>query len=397
MAKGYLISEELANKLKRIRPQSLNQGYQVNQGQPDNDDYFVKVTGKYEGSDFLNGEDNDNALYKGVEVCLDSAGEWTEVQNGILFGEDSLSYGVSPFYDLTHLNYIAEGRLGEEITIKQDTIVRVYRTGTDSGETRWVSIANERDFTQETAYNLDSGMIFDSEVDLKDTMPDSGWTTSDNNSGFVISVQTRAFYDEEEKKVYVYYRDFTYNAMGVITSVTRERREVLNENDSFWAKLTSSGATYDWVKLEDDAVTVTTTTGSDAVEVHGRDYIPTGEVVRMWVGGEDSDVVYRFVCHSATTGTPKNVTYSGEHQEAARSGVNWSRNAQGSGRGVKLTVITGVAYYDAGDEILYGYTQDLTFDGNGHLTDIGAEVRHIVAIPEICSTGSPSPSPSPGP
>lgn len=161
------------------------------------------------------------------------------------------------------------------------------------------------------------------------------------------------------------------------------------EIESFWARLTDDGTPYSWERLRDDASTTATLTGtSNATEVNGRTGIPSGSIVRMWGDTQNSGSLdnYYFEFHGAdvTGGSPFDITYTGEHQETARTSpaVNWDRTNQGSYRGVKLTVITGVAYYDAGDEILYCYAQDLTFDCNGHLVLISEETRVEVDVPD---------------
>jgi len=52
--------------------------------------------------------------------------------------------------------------------------------------------------------------------------------------------------------------------------------------------------------------------------------------------------------------------------------------------GLKLYAMTRVAYYDAGDETVYGYVRLLTFDKYGRLYSIGAETRISidVTVPE---------------
>ena len=48
--------------------------------------------------------------------------------------------------------------------------------------------------------------------------------------------------------------------------------------------------------------------------------------------------------------------------------------------GLKLYAMTRVAYYDAGDEILYGYVRLLTFDKYGRLYSAGAETRVSIDV-----------------
>jgi hypothetical protein len=159
--------------------------------------------------------------------------------------------------------------------------------------------------------------------------------------------------------------------------------------ESFWAKLTTDTSPYDWVRLRDDAVTETTITGTaNATEVSGRDGIPIDSILRMFPKADNdaSTGEYLFEYHGAQKGSASefDISYTGEHQEAARTGVAWDRAAQGADRGVKLTVQVGTAFYDAGDMTLYAYMQDLTFDANGHLILISEETRVEIEVPEEC-------------
>jgi len=156
--------------------------------------------------------------------------------------------------------------------------------------------------------------------------------------------------------------------------------------ESFWARLTTDSSPYSWERLADDASTTLIQTGSsNATEVNGRLGIPDGSIVRMFPSAAN-ETNYRFEFHGAdvTGGSPFDISYTGEHQEAARTGVAWDRTAQGSNRGVKLTVQVGTAFYDAGDMTLYAYMQDMTFDCNGHLVLISEETRVEIEVPEEC-------------
>ena len=69
-----------------------------------------------------------------------------------------------------------------------------------------------------------------------------------------------------------------------------------------------------------------------------------------------------------------------EGAEAAE-GTTWTYAGV---NGLKLYAMTRVAYYDAGDKILYGYVRLLTFDKYGRLYSTGAETRVSidVTVPE---------------
>ena len=78
---------------------------------------------------------------------------------------------------------------------------------------------------------------------------------------------------------------------------------------------------------------------------------------------------------------PLDLTYSGEHTEAAMGDSGWDRSNQGTKDGFKLTVQTGESYYDAGDEKLYKYTRVLTFNREGQCVLTSAETRVVVDTP----------------
>ena len=52
-------------------------------------------------------------------------------------------------------------------------------------------------------------------------------------------------------------------------------------------------------------------------------------------------------------------------------------------QGLKLYAMTRVAYYNAGDEKLYGYVRLLTFDSGGRLYSVGAETRVTIDTPGL--------------
>jgi hypothetical protein len=158
-------------------------------------------------------------------------------------------------------------------------------------------------------------------------------------------------------------------------------------NESFWAKITAySAGFYAFTMLDDDAVTEQAVTGLFAKEIQGREGVNVGEIVRMYPDASTNNTLFCFVCHSANdSGTIDDDTYTGEHTEAARTSTDWTRSSQGTNRGTIRTVMTGVAYYDAGDQILYGYVEDWSFDANGHLVSVSTERRVEIEAPETCS------------
>ena len=81
---------------------------------------------------------------------------------------------------------------------------------------------------------------------------------------------------------------------------------------------------------------------------------------------------------------PAAIGTAAEGAEAAET-TTWDRASQAAGEnGLTLTIMTRVAYYDAGDETLYGYTRTLTFDSRGMLATVGAETRVSIDVAEAC-------------
>ena len=62
----------------------------------------------------------------------------------------------------------------------------------------------------------------------------------------------------------------------------------------------------------------------------------------------------------------------------------WDRTSQGDNDGVIIRIQTRTVYNDAGDEKLYAFHRDLTFDSKGILVSISAETRSQVDVPEAC-------------
>ncbi len=86
-----------------------------------------------------------------------------------------------------------------------------------------------------------------------------------------------------------------------------------------------------------------------------------------------------------TYGTPKDVSYANEHQEASRStATTWDRTSQGGNDGYKRSVVVGEAYYDTSDETWYEYRCDDTYDSKGALAVVTAEYRVTVEAPVSC-------------
>jgi hypothetical protein len=228
--KGYLLSQKLLDETKatnegfRRLPNKASDRY-IGDRVPER--YFAKIGAVYEGSDWTAPE---FVSYEATQVITDSAGQF--VGADYIWGDEADSASFSPIIDLTHYNYKENlARTPEEIRMIPDTIVEVFQKGGNDGDTYWYTYgAKAHEYQQEVGYNLDSEAWFDSEG-TEAIQTDSGWVTDGNNSGFVVTVQTRSYYskDSEDAKIlYGYYRDFTYNAMGVLVSMTVERRQVID-------------------------------------------------------------------------------------------------------------------------------------------------------------------------
>ena len=92
---------------------------------------------------------------------------------------------------------------------------------------------------------------------------------------------------------------------------------------------------------------------------------------RTWAADGDSD-------------NPLPLNYTGEHTEAAIVDSGWDITSQGAYTGFILTVQTGSAYYDAGDETWYAYFRDLTFTRDGRCVPASVETRVSIDVPEAC-------------
>lgn len=80
---------------------------------------------------------------------------------------------------------------------------------------------------------------------------------------------------------------------------------------------------------------------------------------------------------------PDTIGSTGE-TEAAQSD-SWDRENQAEGKsGVIIAMQTRTAYNDSGDEKLYAYYRDLTYDSGGLLVSVSAETRITIDVPEAC-------------
>jgi len=136
-----------------------------------------------------------------------------------------------------------------------------------------------------------------------------------------------------------------------------------------------------------------TAAGSARILDREDDDIPEGwrwVVVRFPVGGV-----------SGVLEDPQDLTYAGEHEEAARAptftnadGIDVMvdlREPEEDTQGFKITESLGSAYFDTGDEIFYQYVADYHYDSAGKVVFIEAERRVIVDVPEECEPDEAAP------
>lgn len=81
--------------------------------------------------------------------------------------------------------------------------------------------------------------------------------------------------------------------------------------------------------------------------------------------------------------SPKDLTVSGEGTAAAKTGDTNAWTCDGT-KGVQFTVQTRTYYDDtASTPVLYGYYRTFTFDRNGRLYHVSAEMRYIIDTPVV--------------
>lgn len=232
-AKGYLISKNLLDKIRRtnerVRTTPLGSGTAFigtgGQGR-----YLVEITGRYTGSNFT--VDN-NVFYSGKQVYLDSsAADIVDLPNGLVFGVDADSESLPPILDLTMANYdYNDARDAARVRMAVGTVVEVFATVTANDVLLYATYgAKAHEYENDPSYPANSSLTFDSEGP-EAAMTDSGWPSVAIPDGFVITLQTRTFYGHDslqDRVLYGYYRDFTYNALGVLLSMSPERRQVID-------------------------------------------------------------------------------------------------------------------------------------------------------------------------
>lgn len=120
-------------------------------------------------------------------------------------------------------------------------------------------------------------------------------------------------------------------------------------------------------------------------EANGLAGVPVGTlvIVRRTTGDEGA-TVWWFDSSAGTSQTPAEVGADDETEAAATD--EWDRAEPPEGKdGVTVTMQTRTAYNESGDETLYAYYRNFTYDSRGLLVSISAETRVTIDAPEECS------------
>lgn len=78
------------------------------------------------------------------------------------------------------------------------------------------------------------------------------------------------------------------------------------------------------------------------------------------------------------------LTYGDDHSDQTIAN-HWHRHDPGTrAEGVKITLQTAAAYHHDGDQKLYAFVRDFTFDERGLLVKVSAERRIVIEEPQEC-------------
>ena len=128
------------------------------------------------------------------------------------------------------------------------------------------------------------------------------------------------------------------------------------------------------------------------------DYVKAGQgIVVRRVGGSiiidvNPSTINPMLANTSVKGTTNednyaDFTYTGKHTEQVMDDDGWDREKQiNTGKyGFKITLQMGEAYYDTGDQKLYAYVRDFTFDNLGMAKEASEERRVLIDSPEDCT------------
>lgn len=224
--KGYLVSKNLINKIKKADRslQTTTQGIDRYNGKNTHSRVFAQIVEKTGGSP-------SGCTYSANQVVMDASGYWTVVTGGLTWG--STTADVGELIDVNSTNIIEYAEIDiDKIRIKPNTVVEAWYLGNESGDVIWYCDANYNNYGVESGYELDSGMQYDS-AHPESAIVDSGWPNDQPYSGFIVTIQTGTVYNYAGDKIlYAYLRDFTYDGLGRLISVSVERRQVIDTPES---------------------------------------------------------------------------------------------------------------------------------------------------------------------
>lgn len=114
---------------------------------------------------------------------------------------------------------------------------------------------------------------------------------------------------------------------------------------------------------------------SDAGPFICRDVIAADTKAFIWLGGGGSPA-------PVAPGDVDTLGVNTEGTEAAYADT-WDVTADRT-KGLDVYIMLRNGYFDAGNEIWYGYIRKFTFDERGRLTTVSAETRIVVDTPGVC-------------
>ncbi len=164
----------------------------------------------------------------------------------------------------------------------------------------------------------------------------------------------------------------------------------------YWVKeqkITNSGEadTTDLTYADEDTDTALWITATNLAEVLSEThFLPDDDnfqviVFRAW----DQEPIARYYFYSLGdvelgVTDAHDMSPTPEGTETADTGT-WARDNQPANKdGVDIKVHTRSVYNDAGNEILYGFWREFTFDATGRLVALSLETRYIVNTPDAC-------------
>ena len=102
------------------------------------------------------------------------------------------------------------------------------------------------------------------------------------------------------------------------------------------------------------------------------------------VSGDDGELHWLFDVGGGLFTSAPTVGTTDETEAAATD--EWDREDQAeNAAGVKVNVLTRMAYDNTGDEKLYAYYRRFDYDSMGHLIAVGQETRVTIDTPESCT------------